>query len=111
MAVYGGNLLLCSSILMAILLGTPFQVDAQQSLFLAACLSFSSNPLASRILDRETREDYIVIIIIIIVVVVNYYYCFEDDDDYSHWFLLGGSIAKYQKPNLEGGKSPEGKDH
>jgi len=53
-AVYGGNLLLLSSIALAIFLGSSFQVDPQHSLFVAVCLSFSSNPLASRIVDRES---------------------------------------------------------
>ena len=46
-------MLLASCIFLAILLGRTFQVHPRHSLFVAACLSFSSNPLATRIVDSE----------------------------------------------------------
>lgn len=52
-AMYGGNLLLTSSVLLGLLLGLAFQVHPSHSLLVAACLSFSSNPLATRIVNSE----------------------------------------------------------
>ena len=53
MSVYGGNLLLAASIVLAILLGLPLDVNPKHSLFVAACLFLSSSPLAVKFIDGE----------------------------------------------------------
>ena len=52
-AVYGGNLLLIVSMVIAILLGLPLGVHPQNSLMVASCLALSSNILATKLIDSE----------------------------------------------------------
>ena len=60
MSVYGSNLLLLASILLAIVLGWMLGVHPKYSLFVAGCLYFSSNPLATRMIDGED-VNYVII--------------------------------------------------
>jgi len=54
-SVYGGNLLLGASIVLAIILGLLLDVHLRHSLFVAACLSLSSTSLAIRFVDGERK--------------------------------------------------------
>lgn len=53
-AVYGGNVLFVFSMLLAVLVGLLLRVHPAHSLFVAACLSLSSGPLAQRLIGKET---------------------------------------------------------
>ena len=54
-AVYGANLLLIISIVIAILVGLPLGVHPQNSLMVASCLTLSSNVLATKLVDSKIQ--------------------------------------------------------
>ena len=53
--MYGGNLLLGASIVLAIVIGLLLDVHPRHSLFVAACLSLSSTSLATRFVDGDRK--------------------------------------------------------
>ena len=52
-AVYGGNLILVASMVLAVLLGLVLRVHPQNSIMVASCLALSSNVLATKLLESE----------------------------------------------------------
>ena len=60
MAVYGGNLLLIVSMVIAVLLGLPLGVHPQNSLMVAWCLALSSNILATKLIDSKRKISLLV---------------------------------------------------
>ncbi len=50
--MYGGNLMFVCSMVLAVLVGLVLSVHPVHSLFVAACLSLSSGPLAQRLIGE-----------------------------------------------------------